>query len=90
MLVHGSTVEEYNRNLERMLAKAAERGITFKLSKSMFCLPEVRWFGKVFSSTGMSTHPDKINNIMSVGRPNSTEDVRTPGCCCKNILRYTV
>ena len=42
VLVYGSTVEEHNRNLEMTLARAAERGITFKLSKSTFCLPEVR------------------------------------------------
>ena len=41
VLVYGSTVEEHNRNLELTLARAAERVITFKLSKSTFCLPEV-------------------------------------------------
>jgi hypothetical protein len=51
VLVYGSTVEEHNRHLEMTLARAAERGITFKLAKSTFCLTEVRWFGRVFSST---------------------------------------
>ena len=77
VLVYGSTVEEHNRNLETMLARAAEKGITFKLSKSTFCLPEVRWFGRVFSSTGMSADPDKISHIITAGRPGSTEDVRS-------------
>ena len=77
VLVYGSTVEEHNRNLEMTLTRAAERGITFKLSKSTFCLPEVRWFGRVFSSTGMSADPDKINHIITAGRPNSLEDVRS-------------
>ena len=77
VLVYGSTVEEHNRNLEMTLSRAAERGITFKLSKSTFCLPEVRWFGRVFSSTGMSADPDKINYIITAGRPNSIEDVRS-------------
>ena len=36
-LVYGSTLEEHNCNLEDMLQRVAERGITFKLSKSTFC-----------------------------------------------------
>ena len=54
VLVYGSTLEEHNHNLEEMLQRAAERGITFKLSKSTFCQSEVRWFGRIFSATGMS------------------------------------
>ena len=60
-----------------MLERAAERGITFKLSKSTFCLTEVRWFGRVFSRIGMSADPDKIAHIITAGRPEYTEDVRS-------------
>ena len=77
VLVYGATVEEHNMNLEQTLARAKERGITFKLAKSTFCLPEVRWFGRVFSSTGMSADPDKISHIITAGRPGTTEDVRS-------------
>ena len=57
VLVYGSTLEEHNHN-EEMLQRAAERGITFKLSKSTFCQSKVRWFGRIFSATGMSGSAD--------------------------------
>ena len=77
VLVYGATLEEHNKHLELTLTRAKERGITFKLAKSTFCLPEVRWFGRVFSSTGMSADPDKIAHIITAGRPGTTEDIRS-------------
>ena len=52
-------------------------GVTFKLSKSTFCQREVRWFGRVFSQTGVLADPDKITKIITMGRPESLEDVRS-------------
>ena len=48
-------------------------GGQLKLYKSMFCSPEVKWFG----NKGYSADPDKIKLklITEAGRPNTIEDI---------------
>ena len=50
--------------------------MTFKLEKNTFCKPEVQWFGRIFSQTGMSCDKKKVE-IIAAGRPGNTEDVRS-------------
>ena len=64
-------------NLRATLQRCKEKGITLKLSKSNFCKREVIWFGRIFSATGVSADPEKINRIIEAGRPNTTEEVRS-------------
>ena len=53
-------MEEHNHNLSEALARMKEVGITLKLEKSTFCRPEIKWFGRTFSATGMSADKEKI------------------------------
>ena len=77
VLVHGRNADEHNRNLEATLQRAAERGITFKLAKTTLCVPEVKWFGRVFSGAGMSADPSKIQTIVQAGRLTNIEEVKS-------------
>ena len=53
LLVYGKDDEEHNKNMEGMLNRAKEKGVTLKLSKSTICESEVKWFGRVFSAAGV-------------------------------------
>ena len=77
LLVFWENEAEHNRNMAAMLERAKERGVTLKLSKSMICAAEVRWFRRVYSAAGVSADPDKIDHIVQVGRPETIEDVRS-------------
>ena len=77
VLVYGRDGPEHNTNLRATLERAKEKGITFKLSKTTFCVPEVKWFGRIFSGSGVSADPDKIHTIVKAGRPNSIEEVKS-------------
>ena len=77
ILIGGRNYEEHMRNLRATLQRCKEKGITLKLSKSNFCKREVIWFGRIFSATGVSADPEKINRIIEAGRPNTTEEVRS-------------
>lgn len=77
ILIGGKDYEEHRRNLRDTLQRCKEKGITLKLSKSNFCKREVIWFGRIFSATGVSADPEKINKIIEAGRPNTIEEVRS-------------
>ena len=77
ILVHGETVQEHNKALKETLARAQEKGITLKLGKSTFCSPEVTWFGRLFTASGISADPGKVETIIKAGVPRTCEDVRS-------------
>ena len=68
ILIYGKDVEEHDRNFLAVIQRAAEREITFKLDKSTFCSPEVKWFGRLFTEAGVSADSDKLNHIIQAGR----------------------
>ena len=49
LLVYSADKKEHNKNMAAMQERAKRKGVTLKLSKSMICKPEVKWFGRVFS-----------------------------------------
>jgi hypothetical protein len=89
ILVYGHTVEEHNVNLFNCLTRAKERGVRLKLEKSTILEPEVSWFGRIFSGTGVSADPKKIKNILDAGRPESTEDVRSLIQACSYNAKFS-
>ena len=77
ILVYGATPKEHHTNLRNCLRRAKETGVRLKLEKSTIFENKVDWFGRVFSSTGVSASPDKINKIAQAGRPDKVEEVRS-------------
>ena len=61
ILVFGSNATDHNINLENCVKRAEETGVRLKLSKSTFLIPEVRWFGRIFSHTGISADSGKTS-----------------------------
>ena len=53
-----------------------EKGVTLKLSKSLICAADVKWFGHVYLAAGVLADRDKIHRIMRAGRPEKIKDVR--------------
>ena len=59
-LVFGSTPEEHDEALRHVLQLWREQGLTLSLKKSRLNLRAVNFFGKVFSSEGISPNPDMV------------------------------
>ena len=53
--------------MRNTLTRAQGKGITLKLGKSTFCSLEVTWFGRLFTNSGISADPEKIENIVKAG-----------------------
>ena len=77
ILIFGKDHQDHNKNLQEVLRRAQEKGVTLKMSKSTFCEPQVNWFGRIFSEAGVSADPEKIRRMVEAGRPDSSEDVRS-------------
>jgi hypothetical protein len=88
ILVHGATPAEHHENLKNCLQRAKETGVRLRLDKSTIFENQVDWFGRVFSATGVSASPGKIENIVKAGRPESVEEVRSLLQACSYNARF--
>jgi hypothetical protein len=60
LLVYGRTIGEHDANLTRVLDRARENGIRFKLDKCVIGSQEVKYFGDVLTADGLK--PDSENS----------------------------
>jgi len=76
ILVFGATPEKYDEALRHIFELWREHGLTLSLKKSRLNLPAVKFFGKVFSSEGISPDPDKVAALKAAGFAQATAPLR--------------
>ena len=77
ILVFGATPEEHDRALRHILQLWRSHGLTLNTKKTRFNLRSVTFFGKVFSSEGISSDPNKAAALQAAGPPQSQAEVRS-------------
>ena len=88
MLVWGITLTEHLENLVAFLERCLEFGIVLKRAKTSICTNSIKWFGRTFSSEGVTADGDKIQSIVSRGKPDCTEDVRSFLMACQYNAKF--
>ena len=88
ILVYGYDEKNHLQNLQNTLKRCKEMGITLKLSKSTFGMPRIKWFGRVFTSNGVTADPDKVDRIVEAGRPQSVEEIRSFLMACQYNAKF--
>ena len=76
VLVHGLD-EEHDKRLRVVLQRFREAELTFRFEKCLLGVPEVKWFGMVYSEHGMSADPDKVKLIKSWPAPRTVAEVKS-------------
>ena len=87
-IVWGTNFDDHYQNLEACLARCAKEGIVLKTSKTHTCLSKIKWFGRTFTSQGVTVDQDKINAIVAEGCPENTEDVRSFLMACQYNAKF--
>ena len=76
IIIHGKD-EEHDRNLEETFKALQSRNLTLRLTKCFLGKPEVKWFGNIYSSKGMSPDPEKCMVIKNWPEPKSCAEVKS-------------
>ena len=76
VVVHGKG-EEHDRNLDAVLKRMEEKGLTLRREKCEFGKSEIKWFGMIFSKDGMSPDPEKVKIIKEWPRPEDKSAVKS-------------
>ena len=77
ILIHAPDTHRHNIALEATLKQAQKYNITFKLKEATICEPSVKWFGRVYLASGVTSDPEKVQIIGKAGRPENIQDVKS-------------
>lgn len=75
ILVWGSTVQEHDERLKKVLDRAVERNVTFNKKKCQFKKTQVKYIGYIFSDKGISVNPDKVKAIVDMKPPKDKDEL---------------
>merc|ERR1711888_82853 len=76
VVVHG-VGEEHDERLQALLERLHKYGITLRKEKCQFGVPEILWFGNIYSKQGMSPDPEKVKMIKSWPAPADKAAVKS-------------
>ena len=77
ILVHGSTQEEHDDSLQKVMATAREANLTFNRKKCEFNKRHLSFFGHIWGPEGVSADPKKLEAIKNLKTPKNPEEVRS-------------
>lgn len=76
IFIWGSTKEEHDERLKKVLQLAREKNIKLNLQKCKFGKTEVKYLGHIISSEGIRPDETKITAIMNMPHPTNKHDVQ--------------
>ena len=77
ILVYGSTREEHDSNLPRVLQISREKDMKLNDDKLEVGVTEVTYFGHVITSSGLRADPHKVQAISDMPPPSNKAEVQT-------------
>ncbi|KAF4521122.1 hypothetical protein B566_EDAN011939 [Ephemera danica] len=76
LLIATPTFELHIQQLEKLLKKLIEIGMTIKLSKTLFCRDKVHFVGHILTPIGISVDQERLNGIRDFPRPQNKENLQ--------------
>ena len=77
VLITGATEEEHLLNLEQVLKRLTENGITLKQAKCSFLRDSVEFLGHKIDSHGLHTSAKKVEAVKKAPRPTNQQQLRS-------------
>lgn len=75
--VHGKNAAEHTERLRAVMKRAQEKGLVFNPDKCAIGLSQVSFFGHVYSASGVSPDPAKVDAIRKIERPKTVAELQS-------------
>ena len=75
LCVYGSSEAEHDRNLHQLMLKARSHGLVLNKNKCHIKVPEITFFGSVYSRDGVKPDPARTQEIKDLTAPNNKQQV---------------
>ena len=77
IIVHGKDQAEHDANLELVIKRLGERGLTLNAAKCQFSMDKLTFVGMVLSANGISCAADKVEAVTSAREPQRASETRS-------------
>ena len=77
ILVHGRTQEDHDRPLAAVFKRLSDKHLTLNKMKCAFNKSSLKFCGHIFSASGMSPDPEKVQAICEAPAPESAGELRS-------------
>ena len=77
IIVHGRTVDEHDRRLEKAMERIQDRGLTLNKEKCKFHMSELEFMGHLLSARGIGPTQGKVEAVTEARQPESAAEVRS-------------
>ena len=90
LLVYGVDQAQYDKNLQHLMARLQEVGVTLRFRKCAWRVNQVIWFRYQFEKEAMSADPAKIKAVTSLPPPATTTEVKSflQMCQCNALFMF--
>ena len=88
MIISGVSEEDHDRNLQKTLLRAREKGVKLNKDKCIFKSASIPYFGHIISENGIHPDPEKIRAIEKMPSPKSQEELQTALGMLNYLSRY--
>ena len=75
IIIWGSTQEEHDASVRRVLDKCREAGLSLKKEKCEIGVTELKFLGEIVSKDGMKPDPQKVTAIIQMTPPSNREEL---------------
>ncbi|XP_062593536.1 uncharacterized protein K02A2.6-like [Saccostrea cucullata] len=76
IIIYGSTVEEHDERLDRVLDRIKEVGLKLNKKKCEFRKQSIEYFGHMISSNGISPRPERVRAIRELAAPTNVTELK--------------
>ena len=76
IIIWGTTQEEHDTTLEKVLQRATQRNLKLNKDKSQIRLKQISYIGHVLGEDGIKPDPQKVRAISEMERPNCKEELQ--------------
>ena len=77
IVVHGSSAEEHNERLSKVVKILAEKGLKLNREKCQLNMPKIEFMGHVLSSRGVGPADVKVKAVVEAREPQTATEVRS-------------
>ena len=77
IIVFGVTQQTHDEALHAVLKRLNDNGLTINVSKCKFSVPQIDFFGFIFSSKGLSPDPKKVEAVKAFHKPEDAKALKS-------------
>ena len=77
ILIFSETLDDHMRDVQRVLDRISDSGLTLKPSKCFFCMPGISFLGYYIDSEGIHMQSEKVESIVNFPDPTNLTEARS-------------